>query len=130
MTTPKKFTASNDDSRNAATEPFELDGVYAPGRTAPDGGTTWSETFTVSSRLDASMAGWYAQAFTIIDGKQVVNPPAVIQFLRLACVPESALRFAALIEDPDRLVDVNVLGDVFVWLSEEVLARPIQPPSA
>lgn len=130
MTTPKKFSASTTASREADTEPFELDGVYAIGREGPNGSTTWSETFTVSTRMDARMAGWYSQAYTIVEGKQVLNPPAVIEFIRLACIPESALRFAALIEDPDRLVDVAPLGEVFVWLGEEVLNRPTPPPSA
>lgn len=129
---PRKFTASTQESREARTEPFELEGVYAPGRHGPGGDddTTWSETFTVSSRLDARMAGWYAQAYTVIEGKQVINPPAVIQFLKMACVPESALRFEALVDDPDRLVDVKLLGEVFGWLAEEVLDRPTPPPSA
>lgn len=130
MTTPKQFTASTTESREAPTEPFTLEGVYAPGRSGPGGKETWTETFTVSSRMDARMAQWYASAFTIMEGKQVINPPAVIEFLKLACVPESALRFADLVDDPDRLVDVGVLGDVFVWLSEEVIDRPTAPPSA
>lgn len=130
MTTPKSFTASNNESREAPTEPFTLEGVYAQGRTGPRGEATWTETFTVSSRMDARAAQWYANAFAIVDGKQVVNPPAVIEFLKLACIPEAALRFAALVDDPDRLVDVAVLGEVFVWLTEEVIARPTPPPSA
>lgn len=130
MTTPKKFTASKSESREAPTEQFELEGVYAQGRTGPGGTDTWSETYTVSTHMDASMAQWYASAFIINEGKQVINPSAVIEFLRLACVPESALRFQALIDDPDRLVDVEVLGPVFIWLSEEVLVmRPTAPPS-
>lgn len=135
MTTPKKFSASTDESREAPTEPFELDGVYAKGRTGPptkaepDGATTWSETFEVSTQLGAAAAQWYASAYLMHEGRQVINPPAVIEFIRLACIPESALRFQALVDDPDRLVDVKPLGDVFIWLSEEILARPTAPPA-
>jgi hypothetical protein len=129
MTTPKKFSASSDESREAPTEPFELEGVYAKGRTGPDGATTWSETYEVSTQLGAAAAQWYTSAYVMLEGKQQINPPAVIEFIRLACIPESALRFQALIDDPDRLVDVKPLGEVFVWLSEEVLARPTAPPS-
>lgn len=130
MTTPKQFTASSTESREAPSVPFTLGGVYAQGRTGPGGSDTWEETFTVSSRLDARAAQWYASAFTIIEGKETINPPAIIQFLAIACIPESALRFQALIDDPDRLVDVDVLGSVFTWLSDEVIARPTAPPSA
>jgi hypothetical protein len=63
------------------------------------------------------------------EGKHVINPPAVIEFIRMACIPESALRFQALVDDPDRLVDVQPLGEVFIWLSEEILARPTAPPA-
>jgi hypothetical protein len=130
-TTPKTFSASTTESREAPTEQFDLEGVYAQGRSGPDKSETWKESFTVSSRMDARAAGWYASAFMVHEGKQVINPPAVIEFLVIACVPESALRFRDLIDDPDRLVDVQVLGAVFVWLTEEVIiARPTAPPSA
>lgn len=135
MTTPRKFSASTTESREAPTEPFELEGVYAKGRTGPptadepDGSTTWTESFEASTQLNASAAQWYATAYVMHEGKQVINPPAVIEFIRLSCIPESALRFQALIDDPDRLVDVQPLGEVFIWLSGEILARPTAPPS-
>ena len=130
MTTPKTFSASTTETREAPTESFTLEGVYAQGRSGPKGETTWAENFTVSSAMDARAAGWYANAFTILEGKQAINPPAIIEFLAIMCLPEAALRFRALIDDPDRLVEVKVLGEVFLWLTEEVIARPTAPPSA
>ena len=129
MTTPKKFSASTTESREAPTEQFDLEGVYAKGRSAPDGSTTWSESFEVSTQMDARAAQWYASAFTMMNGRQEINPPAVIEFIRLSCTPDSAVRFQALVDDPDRLVNVAPLGEVFIWLSEEVIARPTAPPS-
>lgn len=135
MTTPKTFSASTSKSREAPTEQFTLDGVYAKGRTGPptndepSGATTWSETFEATTEMGAAAAQWYASAYVMLDGRQTINPPAVIEFIRLACIPESAVRFQALIDDPDRLVDVAPLGEVFIWLTEEILARPTAPLS-
>lgn len=129
MTTPKKFTASSTESREAPTHPFELEGVYAAGRTGPGGATTWSETFTVTEHMGASQAQWFASAFVMLEGRKEINPPAVIEFLALACIPESRVRYRELIEDPDRLVDIGALAQVFIWLSEEVIQRPTAPAS-
>lgn len=130
MTTPKTFSVSTEEARNAPTVPFTLEGFYATGTHGPEDATTWTESFDVSPVMDARLAQWYAEAYTYIEGKQVLNPPAVIEFLALCCTSESQHRFRSLISDPDRLVEAGLLGAVFVWVAEEVIARPTPPPSA
>lgn len=60
------------------------------------------------------------------------NPSSVAQtmtdFFGRALKPESYERFSALLEDPDRIVTVETLGEITAWLVEEYTARPTEEP--
>lgn len=45
-------------------------------------------------------------------------------FFAAALKPESLERFNALLEDPERIVNVETLGDITAWLVEEYSDRP------
>jgi hypothetical protein len=46
------------------------------------------------------------------------------EFFQQALLPESYERFNKLLEDPDTIVTVDVLGEVTGWLVEQYSARP------
>lgn len=48
----------------------------------------------------------------------------VVEFFEHALTPESLVRFNALLDDPDRVVDVETLGEITGWLVEEYTNRP------
>lgn len=123
--TTQTFTASTADDATMAPHPFSLDGVYAKDRSGPKGETTWHEDFELSAVPPAAAAGVWGQAFIEDDdGNQQLNPAAVIEFLYVCLLPDSSQRFRALVNDPNRIVKLQVLGDVFQWASEKVLDRP------
>ena len=55
---------------------------------------------------------------------------AVTSFFDVCLLPESSERFNALLEDPDRIVTVETLGEITGWLVEEYSARPTQGPGS
>lgn len=50
------------------------------------------------------------------------------QFFEVCLVPESFVRFNALLENPDKIVTVETLGEITAWLVEEYSSRPTQQP--
>ncbi len=59
-----------------------------------------------------------------------VSTQVVLSFFAQALKPESKVRFDALLDDPDRIVSVETLGDITGWLIEEYSNRPEEQPEA
>ena len=59
-------------------------------------------------------------------GTGVAN--TINQFFEKCLVPESYVRFNALLENPDKIVTVETLGEITAWLVEEYSSRPTQQP--
>lgn len=54
---------------------------------------------------------------------------AVVEtFFSKILVDESLERFNALLEDKERIVDMETLGEIIAWLVEEYTGRPNQQP--
>lgn len=53
----------------------------------------------------------------------------ILAFYKKALTEESHTRFVALIEDPDRVVDLETLTEIVGWLVEEYTSRPTQASS-
>lgn len=53
----------------------------------------------------------------------------VNDFFSQALLPEDLERFNALINDPDKIVTVETLGEIVGWLVEEYSNRPTEEPS-
>lgn len=49
-------------------------------------------------------------------------------FFEKALRPESYERFNALLEDPERIVAVDTLGEITAWLIEQYTTRPTEEP--
>lgn len=49
-------------------------------------------------------------------------------FFANALVPESLERFKKLLEDPEKIVTVDILGEITSWLVEQYSGRPTSGP--
>ena len=54
----------------------------------------------------------------------------VTKFFEYVLKPESAERFQALVQDPERIVSVDTLAEITGWLVEEYTNRPNPQPEA
>lgn len=54
----------------------------------------------------------------------------IITFFGKTLKPESYERFMALVEDPDRVVSVETLGEITAWLVGEYSDRPTEQPES
>lgn len=51
----------------------------------------------------------------------------VTKFFNYVIIPEDYARFEALLDDPDRIVSVETLGEITGWLVEQYATRPTMP---
>lgn len=61
------------------------------------------------------------------DNAAVAN--TITEFFKTTLKPESYERFEKLIVDPEKIVSVEVLGNITAWLVEEYSARPTKESS-
>ena len=61
-------------------------------------------------------------------GREAIH--AIQTFFNAAIVAEDRDRFNALLSDPDRFIDINLLLEIANWLGEQFTARPTGAPSA
>lgn len=54
----------------------------------------------------------------------------IISFFGKALKPESYERFTALVEDPERVVSIETLGEITAWLVGEYSDRPTEQPES
>lgn len=125
MTTPTFSTSTAADAEEA-TIPFELTGVYAQ-HVRRKAGTEWKETFELSPVVQARVAGILSNVYVVVEGEEVMNPDLVQQFFYVALVPESAVKFRRLVNDPERLVRAELLADAFEWCCKQLNERPTPP---
>jgi len=60
------------------------------------------------------------------DTSKILN--IITEFFHKTLLPESYERFEALIEDPDRIVTVETLGEITAWMVEQYTERPTKEP--
>jgi len=53
----------------------------------------------------------------------------VLDFFKKVMPPEEYERFEKLMEDPKRIVKMDVLSEIMSWLIEEYTDRPTEPSS-
>lgn len=54
----------------------------------------------------------------------------ITDFFKMVLLPESHVRFEELTNDPDRVVEVETLGEIVGWLVEQYSDRPTSRPEA
>ena len=125
MSSRKVFTVSVEKPG----EPIEFDIQFS----FADGSGTETESFTALPRNAAPtnavlLTGgiWRLNA----EGTQVTDSAGVGRYMAQVLVPESAARFAALLDDNRRIVALTDLGEILGWLVGEYAARPTTPSPA
>jgi hypothetical protein len=63
------------------------------------------------------------------DTRGALMAVSVLDFFRKVMPPEEYERFDKLMEDPKRIVKMDVLSEIMSWLIEEYTDRPTQPSS-
>jgi hypothetical protein len=102
---------------------FDLEG------TLPDG-SPWQERFTTVPEAPAGVLDDLMSSVSVdADGRQSWNRVSLMRFMRGVLVEEDVVRFDRLAHDKDRIVSLETLGDVMVWLAEELSGRPSSRPS-
>lgn len=91
----------------------------------------WSETFTC---LPAAPAGALDDlaASAGMDTRRNVrqwNAPSVIRFLMAVVVPEDEERLWATLHGKETIVELQELGELMMWVAEELTSLPTTPPS-
>lgn len=62
------------------------------------------------------------------DDSGLAAAKSITVFFNTVLKPESRDAFNALLEDPEKIVTVETLGDITAWLVEEYSGRPTQQP--
>lgn len=80
------------------------------------------ETFDCHPRLQGKVL---LQFIEMANSEDASSSAAVTRiFFEKVLVAESKVRFDALLEDPERIVTVETLGEIIGWLLEEYSGRP------
>lgn len=83
----------------------------------------YDETFNCRPELQGAVVLEFLSAADS-DGGEAAKQ--ILGFYKHALEPESHERFIALIEDPERIVDLETLTEIVAWLIEEYTSRPTQ----
>jgi len=65
---------------------------------------------------------------TATDTNQTVAAEIITSFFEKALLAESYIRFQKLLEDPEKIVTVEMLGEITAWLVECYSSRPTSGP--
>lgn len=114
----KAFGSTSHALPEAAT--FELSGMFV------SSGEGFTEKFTCQAVIPPGVLVDLVGAFGPVDddGNRKLNVAVINDFFAATLDEESGARFAALIRDKNRVVEIDTLGEIVMWLSEEVLGRP------
>lgn len=111
-----------------------------PGRTGPEfdlegvgqiTGKEWSEHFTCVPTAPSGVLDDLASSMgTDGRGNTVWNQVSLLAFFRGVLLDDDVVRFQALVHDKDRLVELDLLGEIMLWVADEVVGHPTQRPSS
>lgn len=122
------------DAPDEPTKPFRLSGrLLVPEPPTEPGGEPverWSEDFQILGTSPQGALATLAGAVTIKDGVIHYTSHAVIRFLKAVIVPTDELRFDQLVNDKNRVLPLEQLGDVMLWAAGMVSGRPTGPLSS
>lgn len=104
---------------------FDLDGVGVLT------GEPWAESFTCVPVAPAGVLDDMA-ASVVVDGqgRMTWNQVSLLRFLRGVLLDDDAERLDRLVHDKDRVVELQTLGEITLWLAEELVGPPTTRPSS
>lgn len=107
---------------------FDLEGVWLYGDSK---GEPWTESFRCVAEPPGGVLDDLATGITADEaGNRVYNAPSLVSFVRGVLVPEDEQRFVALAHDKARSVKLDLIGEIVMWLAEELFERPTGPASS
>jgi hypothetical protein len=123
----RTFGNSQPADGSPAPEPVTFDLSGGPPLSAEE----WEETFTCLPVAPAGVLDDFVNIVSIdARGNRVYDAPSLLNFLKGVLVDEDVDRLNALVHDKRRVVELATLGEVVMWLSQELLGRPTMPPSS
>lgn len=120
---PRTFGSVDPAARKEAIQ-FTLQGL-----TFPDG-LPWEETFSCLPSAPAGVLDDFVQAAGAFDGSNIWTAPSLTGFLRSVMLDADVERFDGLLHDKSRIVELQDLGELVMWLSSELMGRPTPPLSS
>lgn len=85
----------------------------------------WKETFTCVPEAPPGVLDDLTTSSIIDDrGNRQYNAPSLLAFFEGVIIDEDVPRFRAWSHDKDRAVSIEVLGEVMMWLAEELAGHP------
>lgn len=116
FTAPAKADGPTDDGEPTT---FDLEGVRA------SNGEKWKETFTCVDLAPVGVLDELVSSSHIDEkGNRIYNAPSLLAFMGGVLVDDDVARFMAWSKDKDRAVPIETLGEIVMWLSEELVGRP------
>lgn len=91
----------------------------------------WSESFRCLPDAPAAALDDLAASVGVDNrGRMVWNQGSLLRFFRAVLHPDDEERFDALVNDKNRVLPLEALGDIMFWLGEVYTERPTEPPSS
>lgn len=90
-------------------------------------GEQWKETFTCVPVAPAGVLDDLATSSRVDgNGNRVYHSPSLLAFFEGVIVDTDVPRFREITHDKDRVVSIDQLGEVMMWLAEKLTDRPTQ----
>lgn len=122
---PRTFATKAHERRSKPLEQFQLFGERMTPANADDVAATgaepvyepWEETFTVRAVLPGGLIADLVTAVGVDgEGNLTYGRSAVLKFMRSAVIDDDQARFDALMRDTDRVVELDDVGPVMLWI--------------
>jgi hypothetical protein len=119
MAVKRSFTSRPPDQRPTEPVQFQLDGVgWVTGK-------EWAEVFTCVEEVNSGVLDDLASSMSQDDrGNIRWHQPSILRFMRGVLIEPDVERFNNLVHDKDRIIKIEVLGDLTLWLAEELSGHP------
>lgn len=90
-------------------------------------GEVWKETFTALPVAPSGVLDDLATS-SILDekGNRIYNAPSLLAFFEGVLIEPDVIRFRSLTHDKDRIVSIDQLGEIMLWLGEELTGHPTE----
>ena len=87
-------------------------------------GEEWAEKFTCLEEASGVLDDLASSASYDAQGNRVFHAPSLVSFVAGVLVPEDEARFRRLTKDKTHVVPLETLGEITLWLSEELVGHP------
>lgn len=90
-------------------------------------GEAWKEAFTCLPEAPSGVLDDLATSTLLDDqGNRKYNAPSLMAFCEGVLIDADVARFRAITHDKDRIVKIELLGEVMMYLAEQLTNRPTE----